>query len=70
MLILLTVINIILVPCYKSNLLSCCNELGGTDVRSSRSKKKITPTSSGANSVTSVMFQSDCNLVTAGAADG
>ncbi|XP_046459650.1 protein lethal(2)denticleless-like isoform X1 [Daphnia pulex] len=41
-----------------------------TEVKTSRTKKRTTPSASGVSSVTSVLFQNDYTLLSAGAADG
>ncbi|XP_046647558.1 protein lethal(2)denticleless-like isoform X3 [Daphnia pulicaria] len=41
-----------------------------TEVKTSRTKKRTTPSTSGVSSVTSVLFQNDYTLLSAGAADG
>lgn len=64
---------------FKVNFYACCNLdfiiifivcSAFTEVKTSRTKKRTTPSTSGVSSVTSVLFQNDYTLLSAGAADG
>ena len=44
--------------------------LAVTDLKSSRTKKKTTPSGQAVNSVTSVLFQTDTTLISSGASNG